>query len=128
MVAPTSEQIKKADASLKRKAANRKAAAKMSAKDEAVKPAAPDFTPKPGEQVPLHILNLQARKLDRAAKDKALTAANAARKAVHEVLKPNPAAPRQAKAKVEGPQTGALASAEAVNQARRKPPASAMGG
>lgn len=83
---PTAEQIKKADEILRRKREARAAAEKQAAEDARVVETPPEVVLKPGQQVPLHILNVRAREEDRRIKALHVEAAKAAAKAVSQTL------------------------------------------
>jgi len=80
------ERIKAAEAALKRKREANTAAAKQAYKDALVKPEDPEEDIPVGGQMPLHLLNVRNRKIDRELKNANLDASKAAARAVHETL------------------------------------------
>jgi len=109
---PTSEDIRRADAVAKRKEQERRTATKVAERDAMVKPKDPDVKLRPGEQVPLHVLNIRQREVDRAHNDLNIKAAKAAATAVNETLKRGGAPKkRPTPTKPAGPNTAATTKA-----------------
>lgn len=85
--APVAETLSARAANRRAKIAAQQAAAKAQAdRDERVSVVDPEIKLVPGKQLSLHELNLMARRIDRANRDEAREAANAAGKAAFEVL------------------------------------------
>lgn len=109
MAQKSDERIAAAAAARARKAEIQKAAAEQAYKDSMAQPEPPDASGvKPGQQVPLHILNTRAKTEDRRLKNARLDASKAAARAVHDSLATQgqdaAAAKRKAKT-VAGPNT-----------------------
>jgi len=109
---PTTEEIRRADAVAKRRAQERRAAEKIAERDALVKPKDPEVKLRLGEQVPLHVLNVRQRAVDREHNDLNVKAAKAAATAVNDTLKRGGAVKkRPTSAKPAGPNTAAATKA-----------------